>query len=313
MKLFPVTFPLGQRVSTVFVFTSGGKAGVFDAGCRGDATQFIIPALVDAGYTPDDLQWVIGSHPDVDHFGGIADFLDWSPTVTTVAHRDDQPLMESTEVFLLERGNELAALGCPEEEEALEWLHNHGGGITITSPVSGDTEIAVGEDTLTIIHLPGHSKGHLALWWESERLLTISDAILGDSVPFANGEPSFPPTYRFVDDYLASINRVRHMPVDVLHTAHYGSFEGSDVTSFLDVSERFALTLEEVVHDVVATAPLRITDIIVGVDARIGVWPKPTSLTALGQPVLGHLERLENSGQIIRRGVGPDTTWQDAS
>ena len=313
MDVYPITFPLGERQSRVFVFQRENEVGVFDAGCRGDGTNHIIPELIRRGVSPADVRWVIASHPDVDHFGGLDDFAAWAPQAKRIAHVLDQPLMESMKEFFSRRGDELAPFGCPETAETAAWLRENGAEVSITFPVDGDDSLVLGDQSVDVLHLPGHSRGHLAVWVAEEQALAISDALLGDSVPYRDGRPSFPPPYRYVDAYLTSIARVRTLSPHVLLTAHYGTFEGREVASFLDVSERFALALEEHIIEVIGQRALTVTEIISAVDESFGVWPKPTAHTALGQPVMGHLERLEATGLIHRRGAGKETTWQRGS
>ena len=313
MEIVPITFPLGQRVSTVFAFISDGRVGLFDAGCRGDMEAHILPELGRLGYSPDAIDWVVASHPDVDHFGGLDEVTTLAPSARRIAHVLDAPLMESVDTFFRERGDELAALGCPETDEAKAWLVDNGAAVTLTQTIDADATLAIGSSEVVLLHLPGHSRGHLGVWVEQSRTLAISDAILGDSVPFADGTPSFPPTYRFVDDYLATIDAVSERAPETLLTAHYGEFHGSDVGKFLQLSATFAHALEETCEQVVGSEPMTITDIIRAVDDAIGQWPKPTALTALGQPVIGHLERLEVQGIITRSGEGVTTTWKKVS
>jgi len=313
MEIVPITFRLGQRVSTVFAFISDGHVGLFDAGCRGDMENHILPELGRLGYSPDTIDWVVASHPDVDHFGGLADLTRLAPLAKRIAHVLDAPLMEHVDTFFQERGDELAALGCPETDDAKAWLVDNGAAVVLTQTVDGNTPLAIGSSEVVLLHLPGHSRGHLGVWVEHLRTLAISDAILGDSVPFADGTPSFPPTYRFVDDYLATIDTVADLAPETLLTAHYGEFHGSDVAKFLQLSASFADALEETCEQVVGGEPMPIADIIRAVDDAIGQWPKPTALTALGQPVIGHLERLEAEGLITRSGDGVTTSWKKES
>ncbi len=313
MKIVPITFPLGQRVSTVFAFISDGRVGLLDAGCRGDMDAHILPELDRLGYPADAIDWVVASHPDVDHFGGLDDLTQRAPSAQRIAHSLDAPLMENVDTFFRERGDELALFGCPETDDAKQWLVDNGAAVTLTLTVDQEMPLSIGSSEVWLVHLPGHSRGHLGVLVEESRTLAISDAILGDSVPFGDGSPSFPPTYRFVDDYLATIEAMRKRAPATVLTAHYGEFHGAAVADFLHLSATFAHALEETCEQAVGTQPMTIADIIRAVDDAIGQWPKPTALTALGQPVLGHLERLEARGIITRSGDGTATTWKKVS
>ena len=150
--------------------------------------------------------------------------------------------------------------------------------------------------------VPGHTWGHLAVWDESSGSLAIADAILGSAVPLADGAPAFPPTYRHVAPYLATIARVRELAPVRLLTAHYGVFEGAAVTAFLDESERFVLELDKQVRASLrrageaGTTLVRLLDDLTG---RIGAWPSEGVASAFAFPVAGHVEWLAERGDAV--------------
>jgi hypothetical protein len=138
--------------------------------------------------------------------------------------------------------------------------------------------------------------------YDPERsLVAISDAVLGDAVPDADGRPLFPPTYRHVVAYLGSIQRIRSLEPEHLVTAHYGTYEGTQVADFLDTSEEFCRWLGAAVEELfddAHVAGLTLADCVDRLLPTVGDWPKEGRRNALAFPVCGHLEDLARAGRL---------------
>lgn len=85
-------------------------------------------------------------------------------------------------------------------------------------------------DGITLIfepHLPGHSPGSLGLWEANTGTLFSGDAIydgeLLDELPDSN-----------ISGYLATMKRLRELPVAVVHGGHEASFERSRMIELID-------------------------------------------------------------------------------
>ncbi len=86
----------------------------------------------------------------------------------------------------------------------------------------GDT-VDLGDRHLQVIHLPGHSPGGIGLWEAATGILfsgdTVYDGPLIDDV---------------VDDYLRSMERLRALPVHVVHGGHFASFGRTRFVALID-------------------------------------------------------------------------------
>jgi glyoxylase-like metal-dependent hydrolase (beta-lactamase superfamily II) len=80
----------------------------------------------------------------------------------------------------------------------------------------GDT-IDLGDRAFAVLHLPGHTPGSIALWEEATGILLSGDVVydgrLLDELPESD-----------VGDYVASLERLREVPVSIVHPGHYGTF-----------------------------------------------------------------------------------------
>ncbi len=81
---------------------------------------------------------------------------------------------------------------------------------------AGDV-IDLGDRYFTVLHLPGHSPGSIALWEAATGVLLSGDAVydgaLIDDAYHSN-------TWQYLD----TMHRLREIPVRVVHAGHYPSF-----------------------------------------------------------------------------------------
>ena len=86
-----------------------------------------------------------------------------------------------------------------------------------TRRLSGGDVVDLGNRSFEVLHLPGHSPGSIGLWDARERVLFSGDAIydgpLLDELPGSD-----------IPDYVATMKRLRDLPVDVVHGGHEPSF-----------------------------------------------------------------------------------------
>lgn len=80
----------------------------------------------------------------------------------------------------------------------------------------GDT-IDLGDRRFEVMHLPGHSPGSIALWEKATGILFSGDVVYDG--------PLIDDCYHSdVGDYLASMERLRRLPVRAVHGGHFPSF-----------------------------------------------------------------------------------------
>ena len=298
--------PLGARVSTLALFTGPDGALLFDTGVDGTVGEWVLPALAELGRRPEDVRHVVVSHCDVDHFGGVAQARALLPRAEVVAHRDDAGAIADREVWERERGREFRPrYGVDEDPDVLTWCRSVAGHGAVDRRLSGDTDVDLGGGVLHLLHVPGHSRGHLAVHDPAAGTVVVSDAVLGAAVPLADGSPSFPPTYRHVADYRATTARLATLQPERLVTAHYGTFTGAEVGRFLSETRAFTDRLEELVlDDLRAHGPTTLPQVLARLNPVAGDWPVEGTATALAFPVVGHLEDLEARGLAKEEDAG---------
>lgn len=87
----------------------------------------------------------------------------------------------------------------------------------VTEIVTEGDVVDIGNRAFEVLHLPGHSPGSIGLWEAKTGTLFSGDAIydgpLLDELPGSD-----------IDAYVATMKRLRDLPVDVVHAGHDPSF-----------------------------------------------------------------------------------------
>lgn len=296
--------PLGERFVALYLFVGTDAALLFDTGVRDSVTETLLPALTADGIDPSRIRWAINSHCDFDHTGGNGALRAALPGVQLLAHRLDRTLTEDVDRLIGERYGEFAAMdGFDDPPATTAAVRADSDLVLLDDELRGGEEFDLGDRRVRVIHVPGHSPGHLAVWDERNNALAISDAVLGRTVPTASGTPAFPPTYRDTDDYLQTIARVRGFDADLLLTAHYPVYEGAAVSEFLDDSEQYVAEVDDAILGALdkIVEPASTLTIIRAAGAALGPWPA-AALDYSIFPVTGNLERLRDRG-VVRESI----------
>lgn len=301
--LHRIQAPLGERFVALYLLEGEHSALLVDTGIRASITETLLPYLAEHRIPLDKLRWAIDTHCDFDHTGGNGALKAAAPHVQLLAHRDDQPLVEDMQRLIDERYGEFRdSDGFDDPPETTEYLRGASDLVPLDAALAGGETFDLGGRAVMVLHVPGHSPGHVAVHDPANRALMIGDATLGRTVPFADGSAAFPPTYRDTDPYLASIRAFRALDADLLLTAHYPVYEGVGVEAFLRESEEYVAEVDAVAIDVLreSGAPLTTLEIVRAAGARLGPWGAG-ALDYAVFPVTGNLERLEAGGRLTSR------------
>jgi glyoxylase-like metal-dependent hydrolase (beta-lactamase superfamily II) len=203
---------------------------LFDTGVKETPAEVILPFL--DGLQPD---IVLISHADVDHFGGNAAIKQAAPRALFLAHELDVAWIESAARILRERYGWYAEHGLDYEPDVRTWLRDAMGPDT---PI--DVHLRAGERIrlgprlmLEVLHLPGHTSGHIGLWDPASRTAIVMDAVLGRGLLDMDGTVIHPPPYYDVEGYLGAARTLQALVPQRLLTAHYDVMEGEQVDRFL--------------------------------------------------------------------------------
>jgi len=300
MEILPgihrIAQPLGKRWLYQYVL-AGERPLLLDTGLASSPDAVIAPALAAAGLQPTDLDTVLITHADVDHCGGNAAMRRLGPRAALVAHAADQPLIESRRQMLVARYGWYDAHDLAYPPETLAWMgDNLGPDTPLDRTVDDGVWLDLGGRRVQVLHLPGHSAGHVGLWDPDTRTALVGNAVLGRGLPDRAGRIISPPPYFSVGSYLATIARLERLAPDTLLTAHYPVMRGADVARFLLASQLFVEEAGQAVADLLRAAPTAIAlkELTASADARVG--PYAILGNELAGPVLAHVADLAAAG-----------------
>jgi len=189
--------------TTVCVILGAKEIALIDAGVTASPEEAILPYLHSMGRKPKEITHLILTHGHFDHAGGAAS-LKKRCSAKVVVHELDRPFLEDP---LLEGRQSSNRFGTPIPKEAA--FTSVQADITIED---GDT-LAVAGRELSFLHLPGHSRGSIAV---VDRELGLY--ITGDT-PQGRG-PGGPLIFYDSTQYGTSIQRLGSEPVERLVLGH---------------------------------------------------------------------------------------------
>ena len=194
----PIAVEYGGREITVtpsVVETERGLVLV-DVGPCG-AVDGLRTHLRSLNYDLADVWLVVLSHHDGDHAGGLAEFLEQVDAVVAT-HREEAPYVSGERDPIKGDGDRYP-------------------------PVDVDIELADGvriptfAGPMEIVATPGHTPGHLSMYFPAGNLLVAGDALVSDGdEPLAGPKPEFTPE---MDRAIESVGTLAALEID--HTVCY--------------------------------------------------------------------------------------------
>jgi len=135
-----------------------GAAVLVDPGGRVDQ---LLEAAASAGL---DVGAIWLTHAHLDHVTGVGDAVARLGHVPILLHRDDLPLYEA-----IAQQGQMFGLAVEQPPPPTRWLE------------IGET-LELGELSAEVLHLPGHSPGHVGFWFERQRTILSGDVLFAGSI-----------------------------------------------------------------------------------------------------------------------------------
>ncbi len=235
-----------KRMVYVHLLVGDTAALLIDTGCAHNPAQEILPYMAQIGLDPARLTWVCISHSDLDHQGGNAPMREAAPQAIFFCHRLDAPWVSDTEALILGRYSQF------EADHAIGYGDAGKAGIRadcLSTPldmtVQGGETLRLGRGwEVELLHTPGHTWGHTAVWDPRSRTLIAGEASMGRAILDEDWNPAMPPTYCYVDTYLATQDRLLGMGIEQLASAHWPMQTGAQVAEFITQSRDYVLEVE---------------------------------------------------------------------
>ena len=158
----------------------------------------------------------VASHTHCDHIGGHYEFEERG---VHDAERDiiAHPTRENTAILDWYVNLDMFCATPPADFEPSTFAIRPAPATAVLA--AGDV-VDLGDRAFEVVHIPGHSPGSIALWEAKTGILFTGDMVhngpngIGRLILYHSNE----------NDYLASVERIRNMPVEVVHVGHFDSF-----------------------------------------------------------------------------------------
>lgn len=303
--------PLGDRFVATYLVLGEDAALLVDTGVDATPRGSILPYLDQIGLPAERLRWVVVTHCDVDHMGGNAAARQVLPAAAFVAGARDVELIEDVDAIVTRRYSEFASdHGIDIDDGFKSWCREVARATRIDVAVEGGFEIRLGGRTVEVFATPGHSPGSISVWDAATRSAIIGDAVLGATIRTAAGEPAFPPTYRDVAPYRATIAALAGRSPAWLLASHEPVMDAAAARSFLAESLDYTDRLEDAALSALgeAVVPLTTNDLIERLAPLMGTWPRDAWMF-LANGLVGHLEAAVEDGRV-RTVAGTPMRWE---
>lgn len=278
---------LGVRFMAQYLLVGGSRSLLIDTGIGQTPDEALIPALEQLNIEPDVIAI---SHADLDHSGGNRRMHERYPDALLACHELDRPWIASNAAMLEQNylWYEDHGFDPVDDQERGEMLELLGGDAPIDLGLSGGETFGLSDDfRVEVLHLPGHTLGHIGFWDADRRIAIIIDAALSDGIYDRAGNKLIPPRYYDAEAYRDSIRRIRELDAELLLTAHYPPMSALEAQEFCDTSLAFVDSVEAAVRESVAAGQTGLYEVTQRVDAQLG--PFPEYAKELGAGVRSHL------------------------
>lgn len=240
-EIAPNLFRLEQddetRIISQYILLVGKKVLVVDAGLPSSAEFALVPTLQKLADHNSEISLII-THPDADHFGGTATLKKAFPDLTVIAHIDDCPPLGSLASTI---ENRYEPFKLSDEIVLSRQAHARinsrmGSDFIVSEKLSSDFIFAEWPYGVNILHIPGHSAGHLGVWIPGLKILISGDGVMGLGIRNRDGSFLYPPQFISPTIYRSSIKKLKELKIELLLCSHEQPLHGTSVDSFLQES-----------------------------------------------------------------------------
>jgi glyoxylase-like metal-dependent hydrolase (beta-lactamase superfamily II) len=221
-----VPTPYAVGPANVYVFTAD-PVTLFDCGPNTPATEnALLLGLAAIGVAPQQIARIVISHSHPDHYG-MAPRLHALSGCEILIGRHDRPKLGDSSM-LVATGKLLLRAGMPMEELVAMGHRERGLGelrpeVPVSGVLDGGERLAFDGFGLNVLHLPGHTAGHICLWDAASGVLFSGDTLLLDISPnpLLEPDPQDPSERRrSLIEYIASLDLLSGMPLTTVFPGH---------------------------------------------------------------------------------------------
>jgi glyoxylase-like metal-dependent hydrolase (beta-lactamase superfamily II) len=268
---------LGERFMAQYLLAGDARRLLVDTGMQDTPAGALRPYLESIGLELASIDDVLISHADLDHSGGNRALRELHPRARFACHELDRRWIESNDAMVSENYLWQVAYGfeAPDEAGRQELLELCGGDAPIDEGLRGGETLRLADGwRVEILHLPGHTHGHLGIWDPRSRAAIVVDAVLERGIYADDGRLLIPPRIYDLEGYRRTIATLRALEPELLLTAHYPVMDAGEAQAFLDRSLAFTVEVEQAVQAERAAGTSGLLELTRKLDARFGPYPE---------------------------------------
>jgi glyoxylase-like metal-dependent hydrolase (beta-lactamase superfamily II) len=260
---------------------------LLDTGCAEHVDGLIFPEFAELGIKPDDLRFVLNTHPDSDHVGGNAGIKRWAPRALLCCGDADRKMIDDPAELFRMRYDAYRRYGVFYPEQVANNIRRDlGEAQPIDLTFRGGERIRLSRDwELEVLFLPGHSKGHLGVLDHRHRALFGGDAIQGSVYLDVTGKPALCPTYLYPETYLQTCQFIEHLDLESYVSCHWPIKKAQQIADFCQETRAFVQRVERLLK---STDITDLREACLKLGPQLGNWPEPVHLE-LAYALAGHL------------------------
>jgi 2-aminobenzoylacetyl-CoA thioesterase len=233
---------LGSRESCVYLVDGGGEYAIVGGGMVHIVPEILVQ-LKDFNIPEEKIRRIIIQHAHFDHCGIVPFFKRRWPWMDVAASARAKTLLSTPKVIeTIETLNQILLDKYGRLEDA-DKLGLSFPGIAVDTVVGDGDTLSLGDLSIEIIDVPGHSSCSIAVYLCDERALFGSDA---GGIPFGDGV--FTAANSNFDKYMVSLRKMLTYDFEIYLAEHYGALTGKDARQFLERAVASAVKTRKIVE-----------------------------------------------------------------
>ncbi|MCL2566313.1 MAG: MBL fold metallo-hydrolase [Defluviitaleaceae bacterium] len=210
----------GTNPYNVVLIDNNGELIMVDAGLP-SLTDCLKKEIEACGFDISKVEKIIITHQDLDHVGSLKDIKVINPNVEIISHETEAAYIDWSKepVKLTQRKAGYGQMSDEEKEEFDNFYKTWEGCKIPVDKVTGDNATVGKGDNILLIHIPGHTPGHVCVYVKSEKALITGDAIRGENGTLLGPNPIFT---QYMDMAYESLKKLHNLDIEKILCYHGG-------------------------------------------------------------------------------------------